>query len=98
MNLSQHETLEPLQLIGQVAAEHGLHPQTLRQYERLGLIRPCRTRGNTRRYSRRDRRRIGRIVELTHEHGVNLAGVAIILELELRLRRLQPHAHGVARR
>jgi MerR family transcriptional regulator/heat shock protein HspR len=93
MDIAVHRP-EPPHLISRVAAEYGLHPQTLRQYERLGLIRPCRTRGNTRLYSPRDRKRIGRIVELTRENGVNLAGVAMILELEESLRRRDPHAPG----
>jgi MerR family transcriptional regulator/heat shock protein HspR len=65
-----------------VAAElAGVHPQTLRVYERKGLIRPKRTAGNTRRYSDRDILLLQRIQELTNE-GVNLAGVDRVLELE----------------
>ncbi len=72
-----------------VAAElAGVHPQTLRVYERKGLVRPQRTAGNTRRYSERDVEQLRRIQELTGE-GVNLAGVVRILELEERVRRLQ---------
>ena len=68
-----------------VAAElAGVHPQTLRVYERKGLLRPQRTAGNTRRYSPRDIDRLRRIQELTQE-GVNLAGVMGIMELEERL-------------
>ena len=65
-----------------VAAElAGVHPQTLRIYERKGLLTPQRTRGNTRRYSERDIARLRRIQELTQQ-GLNLAGVMKVLELE----------------
>jgi MerR family transcriptional regulator, heat shock protein HspR len=68
-----------------VAAElAGVHPQTLRVYERKGLLSPQRTAGNTRRYSPGDIERLRRIQELTQE-GVNLAGVMSIMELEERL-------------
>ena len=68
-----------------VAAElAGVHPQTLRVYERKGLLSPQRTAGNTRRYSQGDIERLRRIQELTQE-GVNLAGVLSIMELEERL-------------
>jgi MerR family transcriptional regulator, heat shock protein HspR len=68
-----------------VAAElAGVHPQTLRIYERKGLLRPQRTSGNTRRYSERDIMILRRIQELTGE-GLNLAGVVRVMELELEL-------------
>ena len=68
-----------------VAAElAGVHPQTLRIYERKGLVSPARTSGRSRRYSERDIDRLRRIQELTNE-GVGLAGVERILELEARL-------------
>jgi MerR family transcriptional regulator/heat shock protein HspR len=71
-----------------VAAElAGVHPQTLRIYEQKGLVRPHRTRGNTRRYSEADIDRLRRIQELTQE-GVNLAGAKRIMALEDRLERL----------
>ena len=66
-----------------VAAElAGVHPQTLRTYERKGLIKPARTSGGTRRYSERDVQRVRLIQELTQGEGVNLAGVMRILELQ----------------
>ncbi|HVM00785.1 MAG TPA: MerR family transcriptional regulator [Egibacteraceae bacterium] len=69
-----------------VAAElAGVHPQTLRTYERKGLIEPERTAGGTRRYSQRDVDRVRLIQELTRGEGVNLAGVLRILELQDRL-------------
>ena len=66
-----------------VAAELvGVHPQTLRTYERKGLIKPKRTAGGTRRYSQRDIHRVRLIQELTQGEGVNLAGVLRILALQ----------------
>ena len=72
-----------------IAAElAGVHPQTLRVYERKGLVQPHRTEGNTRRYSESDIARLRRIQELTQE-GINLAGVLRIIELEQRLDRAE---------
>ena len=72
-----------------VAAElAGMHPQTLRQYDRLGLVRPARTRGRGRRYSTRDIRALRQIQRLSQE-GVNLAGIKRILELEEEVRAAQ---------
>lgn len=72
-----------------VAAElAGVHPQTLRIYERKGLLHPQRTAGNTRRYSDRDIALLRKIQELTNE-GINLAGVIRILELEDEIERLR---------
>ncbi len=66
-----------------VAAElSGVHPQTLRTYERKGLLKPARTSGGTRRYSQRDVDRVLLIQELTQGEGVNLAGVLRILALQ----------------
>src|SRR2546423_10105840 len=73
-----------------VAAElAGVHPQTLRIYERKGLLRPTRTPGNTRRYSERDIERLRSIQELTQEYGINLAGVKMIVEMEQKLEELR---------
>jgi len=72
-----------------VAAElAGVHPQTLRIYERRGLVEPARTGGGSRRYSEDDIDRLRRIQELTNE-GLNLAGVKMVLELERDIARLQ---------
>ena len=72
-----------------VAAElAGVHPQTLRVYERKGLLTPQRTAGNTRRYSERDIHLLRRIQDLTQE-GLNLAGVMKVLELEEEIERLR---------
>jgi len=71
-----------------VAAELAdLHPQTLRAYEREGLLRPARTEGGTRRYSARDVERLRFIRTLTQDEGLNLAGVRIVLELGEKLER-----------
>lgn len=73
-----------------VAAElAGMHPQTLRQYDRLGLVSPGRTRGRGRRYSLRDIAALREVQRLSHDEGVNLAGIKRILELELQVERLQ---------
>jgi MerR family transcriptional regulator/heat shock protein HspR len=73
-----------------VAAElAGVHPQTLRIYERKGLLAPKRTAGNTRRYSERDIRLLREIQDLTQEGGINLAGVKRIIELQAQLDALR---------
>ena len=73
-----------------VAAElAGVHPQTLRMYERKGLIRPQRTTGNTRRYSQADIDIVKLIQELTQDRGMNLAGVEMVIELQEELMRAQ---------
>lgn len=80
-----------------VAAEiAGVHPQTLRIYERKGLLEPARTRGGSRRYSEDDLRRLGRIAELT-EQGLNLAGVKRVLALEAEVERLTVELMRVSR-
>ena len=73
-----------------VAAElAGVHPQTLRIYERKGLVRPERTSGNTRRYSQRDIDLLRQIQEMTQEFGINLAGVKRIIEMQAELAALR---------
>ena len=67
----------------------GMHPQTLRQYDRLGLVRPARTRGRGRRYSMRDIHVLREVQRLSHEDGVNLAGIKRILELEEEVRTMR---------
>ena len=73
---------KPMFLISVVAKMLQIHPQTLRQYEREGLIEPSRTEGKMRLYSARDLERIKSIMSLTRDMGVNLAGVDIILRLQ----------------
>lgn len=72
---------QPVYMIGVAAQLCGVHPQTLRQYERLGLVVPSRAGAKNRLYSENDIRRVRRIQQLTQEMGVNLAGVEIILRL-----------------
>jgi MerR family transcriptional regulator/heat shock protein HspR len=82
-----------------VAAElAGVHPQTLRVYERKGLLQPERTSGNTRRYSVEDIIRLRRIQELTQNEGVNLAGARKILRLEEQLVHLRRDLDRMAAR
>lgn len=78
-----HQAMYVISIAAELA---GVHPQTLRVYERKGLVQPQRTEGNTRRYSESDIARLRRIQELTQE-GINLAGVMRIMELERRLER-----------
>jgi MerR family transcriptional regulator/heat shock protein HspR len=76
-----------------VAAElSGVHPQTLRMYERRGLIFPKRTSGNTRRYSELDIERIRMIQELTQREGVSLAGVKLFMQMREQLAEMQRRA------
>jgi MerR family transcriptional regulator/heat shock protein HspR len=78
-----------------VAARHlGMHPQTLRKYERLGLVRPTRTLGSMRVYSRDELERLRVIKHLVDEVGVNLAGVQRLLEVADVLQRIRPLASG----
>jgi len=78
-----------LYTIGVVAKMYDIHPQTLRLYEREGLLKPSRSEGNTRLYSDEDLRRLELILTLTRELGVNLAGVDIILNLKEQMEELQ---------
>ncbi len=80
---------EPRYTISVVARLVALHPQTLRNYEEYGLVVPRRSPGNFRLYTERDVQRLHKIVRLTNDLGVNLAGVEIILNLTDRLERLQ---------
>lgn len=72
---------EPVYVISVAAELAGVHPQTLRAYERCGLIHPRRSSGNVRRYSQRDIQRLAEIQHLTQQEGVNLAGVKMVLDL-----------------
>ncbi len=72
---------QPVYMIGVAAELCGIHPQTLRQYERLGLVIPSRVGAKNRLYSEADIQRVRRIQRLTQQMGVNLAGVELILRL-----------------
>jgi MerR family transcriptional regulator/heat shock protein HspR len=76
-------------MISVVAKTYGIHPQTLRLYEREGLIKPSRTEGNTRLYSEEDLRHLEVVLNLTRDLGVNLAGVEIILNMREKMERMQ---------
>jgi MerR family transcriptional regulator/heat shock protein HspR len=75
--------------ISVVSSMFNIHPQTLRLYEREGLLCPERSAGNTRLYSRQDIEHLSTILNLTREMGVNLAGVTIIMDLLEKLRQVQ---------
>ncbi|RPJ83905.1 MAG: MerR family transcriptional regulator [Acidobacteria bacterium] len=76
-------------MISAVAQKYGIHPQTLRLYEREGLLKPSRTEGNTRLYSDEDLERLETILSLTRDLGVNLAGVEIILNMRQKIEQMQ---------
>jgi len=80
---------KPLYMIGVVAEMLKVHPQTLRFYEKKGLVRPSRTEGQTRMYSAEDVEEIARLLRLTRDLGVNLAGVEIILKMRRRMIDMQ---------
>jgi MerR family transcriptional regulator/heat shock protein HspR len=84
-----HNYDEPVYLISVVSKLLDIHPQTLRQYEREGLIAPSRTDGRMRLYSQRDLDKIKMVLRLTRELGVNLAGVDIILRLKEKIAKLE---------
>ncbi len=76
-------------MISAVALQYDLHPQTLRLYEREGLLKPSRSEGNTRLYTEEDLERLEVILKLTRELGVNLAGVEIILNMREKMEEMQ---------
>src|SRR5687767_8585238 len=76
-------------MISVVAQKYNIHPQTLRLYEREGLLTPSRTDGNTRLYSDEDLQELETILALTRDLGVNLAGVEIILNMRRKMDRMQ---------
>jgi MerR family transcriptional regulator/heat shock protein HspR len=80
---------KPVYMIGVVADMLKVHPQTLRFYEKKGLIQPSRTEGHTRMYSAEDVEEIARLLRLTRDLGVNLAGAEIILKMRRRMLDMQ---------
>jgi MerR family transcriptional regulator/heat shock protein HspR len=80
---------EPLYVISVAADMAGMHPQTLRQYDRLGLVKPGRAGGGGRRYSLRDIELLREVQRLSQDDGVNLAGIKRILELEAEVFELR---------
>lgn len=84
-----HSFEDPVYQISIVAELLGIHPQTLRHYEREGLVIPSRTNGKIRVYSQKDIDDLKLILRLTRELGVNLAGVDVVLQLKNQVRELQ---------
>ncbi|MBS1252527.1 MAG: putative heat shock protein HspR [Anaerolineales bacterium] len=87
--MSERRPDEPCYIISVAARLADLHPQTLRHYERIGLIKPARASGNRRLYSEKDLERLRRISRLTDEMSVSLAGVELILEMREEIRRME---------
>ena len=79
----------PIYVISIAAELAGMHPQTLRQYDRLGIVTPRRTRGRGRRYSPNDVDSLREVQRLSQEEGINLAGIRRIIDLERELARAQ---------
>src|SRR5436853_7795124 len=79
----------PVFVISVAAQLAGMHPQTLRQYDRIGLVQPDRTRGRGRRYSARDVATLRQVQRLSQDEGVSLAGIKRILELEHQVQALR---------
>jgi MerR family transcriptional regulator/heat shock protein HspR len=80
-------------MISSVAEMYGIHPQTLRLYEREGLLKPSRTEGNTRLYTDEDLQRLEFILSLARDLGVNISGIAIILQMRERMEEMQVQIH-----
>ena len=76
-------------MISAVAKQYDIHPQTLRLYEREGLLKPSRTEGNTRLYTDEDLERLETVLALTRDLGVNLAGVEIVLDMREKMLEMQ---------
>lgn len=87
--MSKDKKKEPLYMIGAVSRMFNIHPQTLRLYEREGLLTPSRTEGKTRLYSQEDIEKLEFILFLTRELGVNLAGVDAILRMRQQMQEMQ---------
>lgn len=104
MRINTAPVREDLIFISMAARMLGMHPQTLRKYERLGLVQPARTAGSVRLYSRQEIERLRLIKHLVDEVGVNLAGVQRLLEIGEVMQRIEPLmdeqalVHAAARR
>lgn len=84
-----HDHDEPLFVISVAARMVGMHAQSLRNYERIGLIRPSRSRGRVRLYSDADIERLRTIQRMVQDLGVNLAGVEVIMNMRQRMQRME---------
>jgi MerR family transcriptional regulator/heat shock protein HspR len=80
-------------MISAVAEMYSIHPQTLRLYEREGLLKPSRTEGNTRLYTEEDLQRLEFILTLARDLAVNISGIAIILQMRERMEEMQRQIH-----
>jgi MerR family transcriptional regulator, heat shock protein HspR len=80
-------------MISAVSEMYDIHPQTLRLYEREGLLKPSRTEGNTRLYTDEDLQRLEFILSLARDLGVNISGIAIILQMRERMEEMQRQIH-----
>jgi MerR family transcriptional regulator/heat shock protein HspR len=89
----ENEDHEPRYVISVAARMIGVHAQTLRYYERMGLIEPSRSQGNIRLYSMRDIERVRQVKTLVNDLGVNLAGVEVILRLAERMAEMEQRIH-----
>ncbi len=89
MNGRRRKPEQKFVMISVVADRYGIHPQTLRLYEREGLIKPVRSAGNTRLYDEEALRRLEIILTLTRDLGVNLAGVEVILNMKEQMDKMQ---------
>jgi len=87
--MQMREKSKAAYMISSVAEQYGVHPQTLRLYEREGLLKPSRSDGNTRLFTEEDLERLEVILHLTRDLGVNLAGVEIILNMREKMEAMQ---------
>jgi MerR family transcriptional regulator, heat shock protein HspR len=89
LNMSSKRKSKGAYMISAVAEMYEIHPQTLRLYEREGLLKPSRTEGNTRLYTDEDLQRLEFILSLARDLGVNISGIAIILQMRERMEEMQ---------
>ena len=85
-NIPQHEPVFQISVVSRMV---GIHQQTIRSYERVGLLNPARSSGNTRLFSHADVERLRQVVRLVNDLGINLAGVEVILRLSRQIEALQ---------
>jgi len=95
MNDGHNDYEEPCYVISIAARLVGMHAQTLRQYERIGLVEPKRSRGNIRLYSQADVARLRQVQRLINDLGVNLAGVEVILRMNEKMRQMESEMEGL---
>lgn len=93
--MANRQSDEPCYVISVAARLTNLHPQTLRHYERIGLIKPARSSGNRRLYSQQDVERLRQITRLTEDVGMNLAGVELVLQMREEMRRMEREMNRV---